>query len=117
MSVPVNNLFAELPGQSAEEWTEILVRSQRTRIERIVSTGQTSPAGFWYDQEEDEWVAVLSGEAVLEFEADAKKVTLGKGDHVLIPAHCRHRVAWTSPGEPTVWLAVFLPPAQSVDQD
>jgi len=27
-----------------------------------------------------------------------------------LPAKCRHRVDWTDPDEPTVWLAVFYPP-------
>jgi len=76
------------------------------RIERIVSTGHTSPEGFWYDQAEHEWVTVLSGRAKLRYE-DGLEVELGPGDAASIPAHTRHRVEWTSPNAPTVWLAFF----------
>ena len=51
------NLF-DIPEQLPEqELTEILLTG-KTRIERIVSNGQTSG---WYDQTEDEWVCVLQG--------------------------------------------------------
>lgn len=83
-----------------------LVRSDDIRIERIVSTGQTTPEGQWYDQDEDEWVALIQGEAVLEYE-NGERLNLSAGDHVLLPAHCRHRVAYTSPQPPCIWLAVF----------
>ena len=83
-----------------------LVRSDDIRIERIVSTGQTTPEGQWYDQDEDEWVALIQGEAVLEYE-NGERLNLSAGDHVLLPAHCRHRVACTSPQPPCIWIAVF----------
>ena len=83
-----------------------LVRSDDIRIERIVSTGQTTPAGEWYDQDQDEWVVLIQGKAVLEYET-GEKLRLSAGDHVLLPAHCRHRVAYTSPQPPCIWLAVF----------
>ena len=83
-----------------------LVRSDDIRIERIVSTGQTTPEGQWYDQDEDEWVVLVQGEAVLEYE-NGERLNLSAGDHVLLPAHCRHRVAYTSPQPPCIWLAVF----------
>ena len=35
---------------------------------------------------------------------------MGPGDWVWLPARCRHRVAWTDPDAPTVWLAVHLAP-------
>ncbi len=93
-----------------EEIFEELLRTSSLRVERIVSTGQTSPQGFWYDQEEDEWVALLLGEAVLEFE-DGTLETLRSGDWVFLPAHIRHRVASTSFKPPCIWLAVFGPPS------
>ena len=83
-----------------------LVRSDDIRIERIVSTGQTTPAGEWYDQDQDEWVVLIQGKAVLEYET-GEKLRLSAGDHVLLPAHCRHRVAYTSPQPPCIWIAVF----------
>ena len=72
-------------------------------VERIVSYGHATPEGTWYDQERDEWVAVLEGEARLRYE-DGKEVALGRGDHVFLPRHVRHRVAYTS--SPCIWLAV-----------
>lgn len=100
------NLFTDLPSAVPEEVTHVLASSDSVRIERIVSTGQSSREGFWYDQDEHEWVVVLKGEAKLTFE-DAETVHLKPGDHVLLPAHRRHRVEWTTSDEPTVWLAVF----------
>jgi cupin 2 domain-containing protein len=97
-----------LPSNVTEELTETLAESKHVSIERIVSTGQASPEGFWYDQEQAEWVVVLTGEAKLLFEGDDKPIRLTSGDHVTISAHRRHRVEWTTPDEPTVWLAVFF---------
>ncbi len=77
------------------------------RIERIVSTGQSSPEGFWYDQSQDEWVIVLSGHAGLLIEGEAER-RLGSGDFVFLPARKRHRVTWTAPDRPTLWLAVHF---------
>jgi cupin 2 domain-containing protein len=105
------NLFADLPGARLDEerLSEILARP-RLKIERIVSTGQASPPGFWYDQPWDEWVALLAGAARLRFENEARARELFAGDHVLIPAHARHRVEWTSENPPALWLAVHFEP-------
>ena len=100
------NLFANLPARAAEEQVAELLSRPGVRIERIVSTGQANPTGFWYDQPQGEWVLVLSGEARLRFEDEAQPHTLRPGDFVDIAAHRRHRVEWTHPAEPTVWLAV-----------
>ena len=105
--IVAGNLFGDIPGHLVEERTEVLSDSQHTRIERIVSTGHQSPDGSWYDQEEDEWVALLSGSATIQFDDDAADVRLVPGDWLTIPAHRRHRVASTSQNEPTVWLTVF----------
>lgn len=102
----MKNLFAEIPAALPDELVEVLARSSGVRVERIVSRGHASPEGFWYDQEEHELVVLLAGAAQLHFEG-GETLTLGPGDCVDIPAHRRHRVDWTSPGEPTVWLAVF----------
>jgi cupin 2 domain-containing protein len=101
------NLLSPLPSNLPVELIETLAESKHVRIERIVSTGQASPEGFWYDQEAVEWVVVIKGEAKLVFEGDNKAIHLKPGDHVTIPAHRRHRVEWTTPYEPTVWFAVF----------
>lgn len=102
------NLFADLPTRLPEELVTILCENSHVRIERIVSVGHGSPDGYWYDQEKAEWVVVLKGEAKLLFEGDDGPITMGPGDHILIPAHRKHRVDWTIPGTPTVWLAVFV---------
>ncbi len=103
----MRNFFSDLSGDLANELIEVLAEGENTRIERIVSRGQSSPEGFWYDQEQTEWVVVLKGEAKLLIEGDKEPVHLEVGDHLLIPAHQKHRVEWTSPDEPTIWLAVF----------
>ena len=100
------NLLRDLPGTGGGEMIERLAGGGTVRIERIVSRGDKSPDGFWYDQDEAEFVVVLSGAARLEF-ADGEAVDLDPGDWIDIAPHRRHRVAWTAPGEATVWLAVF----------
>lgn len=102
------NLFAELPLENTEEHFEELFRLGPARVERIVSFGQASPPGFWYDQPWHEWVVVLRGCAGLEIEGTPEVLELGPGGYVDLPAHRRHRVAWTAPDEPTIWLAVHV---------
>ncbi len=104
----MTNLFADLPSQLPEELLTTLFSAENVRIERIVSHGHSSPEGFWYDQDEAEWVVVLKGAARLRFEDESSPTELRLGDSLLIPAHRKHRVEWTTPDEPTVWLAVFL---------
>lgn len=82
-----------------------LIKDENVRIEKIVSNGQSSPKEFWYNQDENEFVIVLKGSAILEFED--KKVTLNEGDFINISKHTKHRVEYTSKDEETVWLAVF----------
>ena len=101
------NLLRDLPVAQAGEITDELFAAPGLRIERIVSLGQASPPGFWYDQPEGEWVLVLSGRARLRFADEDGERTLGAGDWLHIVAHRRHRVEWTDPDEPTIWLAVF----------
>jgi cupin 2 domain-containing protein len=104
------NLFADIPTGLPAELVQTLVDGADVRIERIVSHGHSSPDGSWYDQETDEWVLVLQGAARLQFECQ-QPIELRPGDTVDIPAHVRHRVDWTTPAEPTVWLAVHYRPA------
>ena len=101
------NFFADVPVSLSEEFAEVLAETNVIRIERIVSTGQSSPEGFWYDQDEHEFVVVLRGEASLLFEDDDQAIQMTSGDFINIPAHRKHRVESTSANEPTVWLAVF----------
>jgi cupin 2 domain-containing protein len=100
------NLFAGLPPPGPEEAFEMLLEGASLRIERIVSHGHASPEGFWYDQAEGEWVVLLRGAAALEFAGEPKPRLLAPGDWLDIPPRTRHRVAWTDPDGPTVWLAV-----------
>ncbi|MBN1155239.1 cupin domain-containing protein [candidate division KSB1 bacterium] len=106
MSNTKSNIFHELPESAKEEIIERLLATERVVIERIVSQGQSSPQGFWYDQDNDEWVIVLQGRASLRFETEAQLVKLVAGDYLLIPAHVRHRVEWTDPDVQTIWVAV-----------
>ncbi|MDR3567117.1 MAG: cupin domain-containing protein [Syntrophobacteraceae bacterium] len=101
------NIYAATANHSPEEIFETLIDSGKVRIERILSYSSRSPDGFWYDQEEAEWVLVISGSAGLKFEGEEDILVLRPGDWVEIGAHVRHRVEWTDPGEKTVWLAVF----------
>ena len=101
------NLLSPLPDARAAEIVDILLNRPGVRIERIVSLGQASPPGFWYDQEEGEWVVLLAGAARLRFADEAEPRPLIPGDFIDIAPHRRHRVDWTDPATPTVWLAVF----------
>ncbi len=102
--------MSALPTPQAEERFDRLLERPGVRIERIVSTGQASPPGFWYDQDDDEFVVLLAGAARLRFEKDDAVLDLAPGDWVEIPAHARHRVEATRAEPPTVWLAVHLAP-------
>ena len=103
------NLRSGLPTASQpEERFDLLLERAGARIERIVSTGQASPAGSWYDQPADEFVVLLAGAARLRFEKDDVVLDLVPGDWVEIPSHARHRVEATQVEPPTVWLAIHL---------
>lgn len=100
----------EAPGEA--EIFETLAAHRGVRIERIVSTGQVTPPGEWYDQPHDEWVVLIAGAAHLRIEGEENYRTLEPGDWVLLPARCRHRVTWTQEDPPTVWLAVHFAPGE-----
>lgn len=107
MSGGNGNLFAGLPATAPDEIVTALAEGGRFRLLRIVSTGQATPPGEWYDQPEDEWVVLLSGRAGLRIAGETTK-ELGPGDWLLLPAHQRHRVEWTAVGQPSVWLSVHF---------
>ncbi|TXS95569.1 cupin domain-containing protein [Parahaliea maris] len=100
------NLLESIPPSWGKEIFTDLARGDTVRIERIVSTGQTSPETGWYDQAEHEWVLVIQGAAEVTFD-DGMVHRLQKGDYLTIPAHSRHRVSWTATDRRTVWVAVF----------
>jgi cupin 2 domain-containing protein len=101
-----DNLFTGIPDDLPEELFTTLLQADGLWIERIVSRGHASEPGFWYDQEESEWVVVLRGRAVVRFEGRSETVELQPGAYLNIPAHARHRVEYTSLAEDTVWLAI-----------
>ena len=108
LSIIRGNLSAGLPDARTEEQFETLVSDGSVRVERIVSRGQASPPGFWYEQPQREWVLVVAGRAALEIDGEVQTVELGPGDWIDIPAGCRHRVLWTARDEQTLWLAVYF---------
>lgn len=107
-SLPSGSLLKNVSTLGDEESFEEILSRPGIRIERIVSYGHASPEGFWYDQDDDEWVAVIDGEAELEIEGEPAPRHLKRGDWVHLPAHCRHRVTRTAEDRPTVWLAVHI---------
>jgi cupin 2 domain-containing protein len=101
------NLLEGIPAEVSEELLTTIHCGEGLRIERIVSQGQSSPEGFWYDQDDNEWVLVLQGNAAVQFEGEAEPVELRRGSYLNIPAHARHRVVRTDPDQQTVWLAIY----------
>jgi cupin 2 domain-containing protein len=110
----VQSLYANIPATLEEELFLTLAQSGSTRIERIVSEGQATPPGEWYDQGWDEWVLLVAGEALLLFEEPATTLTLKPGDHIMIPAGTRHRVEWTDATQKTIWLAVHCDATRAI---
>jgi cupin 2 domain-containing protein len=102
----VKNIFENIPEVLSEELIEELFSSPDLKIERIISEGHSSPEDFWYDQDKNEFVFLVSGSAELMFE-DEKSIKLNPGDYLLIPAHKKHRVEKTDPTQKTFWLTVF----------
>lgn len=103
----VSNLYENIPNHLPNEQVKDLLKRSDVKIERIVSRGHRSPEDFWYDQQWDEWILLVKGAAGLAFD-DAAPIELKPGDHLMIPAHKRHRVAWTADDEDTIWLAVHI---------
>jgi len=102
------NLYDNIPAQIPGELFTDIFKTDNFRVERIVSQGHASPEGFWYDQDQNEWVMVLKGAARIRFEAGTAAIELRPGDCLTIPAHQRHRVEWTVPDQRTVWLAIHF---------
>ncbi len=100
-----SNIFENIKVDKEDEQFFDLLKKDNLRIEKIVSNGQVSPKNFWYEQEENEFVLLLEGFAILEFED--KEIELNKGDYINIPAFLKHRVKYTSKKQTSIWLAVF----------
>jgi cupin 2 domain-containing protein len=107
MPVKKNNLLQNIPAAMRTEFVERIAWRKGVRIERIVSHGHASAAGFWYDQAETEWVLLVQGAARIRFEENDTVIEMGPGDHITIPARARHRVEWCAPNQDTIWIAVF----------
>ena len=104
----MDNIFTGIPKSLQDEFFEVLLTDKNLKIERIISRGHRSPPSGWYDQEQNEWVMVVRGKAIISYK-DGSSVHLKTGDHVHIPAHIEHRVEWTDPDNDTIWLAVHYP--------
>ncbi len=102
----IKNIFSDIPKQIPNEIFETIIISNQFRMERIISCGQATTEGEWYDQDQNEWVLILKGNAGLLFEGNKELITMKTGDYINIPAHKKHRVEWTDPKEETIWLAV-----------
>ncbi|MGJ0486259.1 MAG: cupin domain-containing protein [Methylomicrobium sp.] len=100
------NIFSGLPEQLPNELFEQILKHGGIEIERIISKGHITPEGQWYDQDWDEWVLLLQGQAILVYQNEKEPIHLKPGDYMLIPAQRRHRVEWTDPAIETVWLAI-----------
>jgi cupin 2 domain-containing protein len=108
------DLMADIPVELPDELFTPLIAGRGLRVERIVSRGHASPPGFWYDQDEDELVLLVSGEARLLLEGEPER-SLRPGQWLDIPAHHRHRVTFTAPDRDTIWLAIFYQRARPGD--
>ena len=105
MNTELKNIFQSIPENLDEEIFDLLIQNKNIKVERIISKGQTSPKSGWYNQEQDEWVIVLKGEAIISFR-DGEDISLKVGSHINIPAHTQHKVKWTNPDRETIWLAI-----------
>lgn len=104
----MKSMLNDLPTDKTQEHFEDLLMRPGVKLERIVTHGQATPPGEWYDQAWDEWVMVVQGEARLLLGQHEQLLHMKPGDHVLLPAHCRHRVEWTPEDQTTIWLALHL---------
>ena len=101
------NFFSKIPElQPGMEEIENILRHGNVRIERITGSGAVSPDGFWFDQDENEWVMLLQGDAVIEF-TDGTKTQMTAGSYISLPAHEKHRLVYTSSDPACIWLAFF----------
>ncbi len=103
----MKNIFSDIPHHLPEELFETILETPHVKIERIVSNGHITPPDEWYDQNHDEWVLLLEGEAKIKLETNQIK-SLNPGDFLWIPAHQKHQVIWTAKNQKTIWLAIHF---------
>ncbi len=101
------NFFTQVPTDLPEEFIENILSTNSFRLERIISKGQATAKGQWYDQKDDEWVMLLKGSAGLQLEGQ-DIIIMQQGDYLLLPAGLKHRVEWTAPDTETIWLALHF---------
>ncbi len=102
----LENIFDSIPDNLDNEVFDQLLQNEQIKIERIISKGHSSPKSGWYNQDKNEWIIILKGDAIISFENN-EDIILKVGNHLHIPAHTKHKVKWTTPDTETIWLAVF----------
>ena len=105
--VEIKNIFSDIPESFHDELFEDIISTENFRIKRIISSRHTTPKDKWYDQDKNEWIMVLKGNAELLFEEGNQIIKMKEGDYINIPAHLKHRVEKTDDKQETVWLTVF----------
>jgi cupin 2 domain-containing protein len=103
----VKNIFEDIPEKADKEFLEILFQNDSVKLERIVSRGHSSPKIFWYDQDKNEFVLLISGNATIAFD-DGSIIKINPGDFFIIPANKKHRVEYTDPKEKSIWLTAYF---------
>jgi cupin 2 domain-containing protein len=98
----IHNLFTDAEPPHEGERFETLLRHKNLVVERIVSSSAVTPQE--YVQPHDEWVLLVTGEAVVRVAGES--MTLTPGDYLFLPAGVPHTVEPTSQG--ALWLAVHL---------
>jgi cupin 2 domain-containing protein len=105
MEVIPLNIFTDPGIEDTKELFEVIATLDDARIERIITQKPYSSPGQWYNQEQDEWVVLLRGNATIEIR-DQGLIELRSGDYIMLPAHCQHRITRTSADPACIWLAV-----------
>ena len=110
-----------------EEIIKILFKNENVKIEKIISTGQTTD---WQESNKNEFVILVQGNAEIEYydnricedknfktnenimknlkNTNDMKLQLGKGDIILIKKGERHRVGYTSKNPCCIWICIFF---------
>ena len=107
------NIYSKISSPTQNEYFEKILTDKNFVLERIISTGQSTPENTWCQQDQDEWVILLKGKAKILFETEECSTLLKPGDYIHIPAYLKHRIQWTDPKTKTIWLALHFLKKQS----